>query len=451
MNVLELFACSGGMAEGLRRADIHVSMAVDWDADAIASYTKNLGHAPVKIDVRDLLRMAREGWHPADRIDLLVADPPCTPWSRAGKRLGQGDERDMIADTVALIQLLRPRAYLIANVPGLDDGPNWPIVQKTIGALAGEGYCVRDFARLDAADYGVPQHRIRPFWYGHRQGPCLVWPSRTHGSPEETRNLTLPSSVALRPWVTCREALQHLAAEDLGTPVRLRWRGCNGNQVASVPDRPARVVGTSNLSDGNVLAHPTEVFKKPHGVGRKPRASTFDEPAHVLTTRDSSGDGATLVTGPMCEPSEQDKPSRSIRSAPRGAQTLLTNAKHPINRPDEPSFTVTSKGDGRGAQGACVLEWTWDRPATTVHGDKRLAPPGHHGKSFLSDNRGHGPNAVKLSEKAAAILQGFPPGWVFVGATKKARWSQIGMAMPPPLAEAVGRSIARALKGRSAA
>jgi DNA (cytosine-5)-methyltransferase 1 len=52
---------------------------------------------------------------------------------------------------------------------------------------------------------------------------------------------------------------------------------------------------------------------------------------------------------------------------------------------------------------------------------------------------------VRLSETAAAILQGFPDGWKFCGKTKSARWSQIGQAMPPPLAEAVARSIARQL------
>lgn len=40
-----------------------------------------------------------------------------------------------------------------------------------------------------------------------------------------------------------------------------------------------------------------------------------------------------------------------------------------------------------------------------------------------------------------ADLQGFPESWVFCGKTKRARWGQIGMATPPPLAEAVGRSI----------
>ena len=51
------------------------------------------------------------------------------------------------------------------------------------------------------------------------------------------------------------------------------------------------------------------------------------------------------------------------------------------------------------------------------------------------------PDAIILSERAAAILQGFPESWAFCGDTKKARWSQIGQAMPPALAEAVARAI----------
>jgi len=109
MNVLELFPCSGGMAEGLRRAGIEITMAFDHDADACVSYAQNLGHAPVRMDVRHMLRMAEAGWRPPP-IDLLVADPPCTPWSRAGKRKGQEDARDLIDETVELVRLLEPFA-----------------------------------------------------------------------------------------------------------------------------------------------------------------------------------------------------------------------------------------------------------------------------------------------------------------------------------------------------
>jgi site-specific DNA-cytosine methylase len=243
--VLEVCCCSGGMAEGFRRAGLPVTMAIDYDPDACASYEANMGHAPIRMDARDLLRMARAGWRTERPIDLLIADPPCTPWSRAGKRLGLRDERDMLRVTVELVEVLRPRAYLIANIPGLDDEPNWPVVQETIGGLSRHGYCSADFARLDAADFGVPQHRVRPFWYGHLDGPCVVWPSRTHGSPEEC-GPTLPGIEPLRPWVTCREALGHLPPNELGKPIKLRRRACNGRQHGSVLERPARTVGTSN-------------------------------------------------------------------------------------------------------------------------------------------------------------------------------------------------------------
>lgn len=93
--ILEIFACSGGMAEGLRRAGLPPDMAFDFDANACASYEANLGHRPVQIDARDLLRMARAGWSPGT-IDLFVADPPCTPWSRSGKRLGTDDDASLI-------------------------------------------------------------------------------------------------------------------------------------------------------------------------------------------------------------------------------------------------------------------------------------------------------------------------------------------------------------------
>jgi site-specific DNA-cytosine methylase len=108
-------------------------MSFDWDADACESYERNVGSRPIQIDVRELLRAVRAGWRPTERVDLLVADPPCAPWSRTGSGLGTYDERDLVEKTVEFIRLLRPRAHLIANVPGLDDGPNWHVVQRTIG------------------------------------------------------------------------------------------------------------------------------------------------------------------------------------------------------------------------------------------------------------------------------------------------------------------------------
>jgi DNA (cytosine-5)-methyltransferase 1 len=373
---IEVFPCSGGMAEGFRRAGVVFDFAFERDADACESYASNLGHRPVQMDVRDLLRMLRGGWRPGP-VRLLVADPPCTPWSRAGKRLGVKDERDMLRVTTELVELLEPQAYLIGNVPGLDDSTQVHHMRAALDPLDEMGYCTQDFISLDAADYGVAQHRVRPFWYGHRRGtPCIRWPAPTHCSPFESRQLRIDGP-PLKPWVTCRQALQHLPLEELGRPVRVR-----------------------NKSS----FHP---------------CSDSEKPANTISA---------AITG-------------------NGGNVLLSERLEDPNRPptcaDEVHRTITT--GGRGHQFA--VSWPWDRPATTVHADDVLAPYGRNGRT--GEHQKYHPNAVVLSERAAALLQGFPEGWVFSGKTKTTRWSQLGQAMPPPLAHAVARSVVEQLEGCS--
>ncbi|WP_411110226.1 DNA cytosine methyltransferase [Streptomyces sp. c-19] len=50
-----------------------------------------------------------------------------------------------------------------------------------------------------------------------------------------------------------------------------------------------------------------------------------------------------------------------------------------------------------------------------------------------------------LTVEQAAIIQGFPKDWIFDGG-KTAQYRQVGNAFPPPVAEAVGRSIMDVLK-----
>lgn len=398
---LEFFSCSGGMAEGFKLAGISFDLVFDKDTDACDSYHHNLGQRPIQMDVRDLLRMAELGWNPGP-VELLVADPPCTPWSRAGKLLGTKDPRDALEATCRLIALLRPSCYLIGNVPGLEDAPNNAVVRRTISALASEGYCTADFAVLDVADFGVPQHRIRPFWFGHRSGPCIRWPNATHGDPAHLAGPRLPGFDALPAWVTCREALSHLSDKEIGKPVKLRWR-------------------------------------QSEGAGSKPRASVDDEPAGVVTTR-CNGDGNVVY--PNHRPTDLDEPAKTLTANTHSDGALLVNSKHPPSDLDAPSMAICARDRG-GAQGglALVMEWPWDAPATTLQRDDRIAGPSHHTGSNMSTI-----HAIKISEKAAAILQGFPDRWLFSGKTKKTRWSQIGQAMPPPLARAVALSVRRQMR-----
>lgn len=56
----------------------------------------------------------------------------------------------------------------------------------------------------------------------------------------------------------------------------------------------------------------------------------------------------------------------------------------------------------------------------------------------------------KLTVEMAAVVQGFPSNWVLAG-RKTAKYRQIGNAFPPPVAEAVGKQIARAIRSSTAA
>lgn len=458
MRAVELFPCSGGIAAGFRAAGIEFEMAYEIEKEHCDSYELNLGHRPIQMDVRDLLRMLKSGVK-LGPVDLLTADPPCTPWSQAGLGMGEDDERDMMAETVEIIMLVRPRCYLIGNVPGLEKAPHWGTLQKLLAPLGKAGYCIRDFAVLDAAAYGVPQRRLRPWWFGHLDGECIRWPEPTHGDPRKSAGLP---GVGLRPWVTVRDAIGHITGPELGRLVGLRKRNQNSKQHGSVTDAPARVVGTSNLSDGNVLV-----------TTSKHPASPMDGPAHTIR----AGGGGGVRDGSVVElaPREDGEYRNSEPDAP--ARTM-------------PSTTVTTKEDRVGS-GAVVIPWPWDVPSTTVMARPGLAPPGHHPEegSIMSM-----PGAVVISERAAAILQGFPDGecaaviypdgvalrwlghglatiggtrpqcdalmhpakpgetcpgcgrtrrWHLLGETKKSRWGQLGMAMPPAFAAAVGRSVVK--------
>lgn len=424
IRALELFSCSGGMAAGFQAAGVTFSFAFDKDPDAIESYERNHGHRPIGMDVRDLVRLVRGGWSPGT-LDLIVADPPCTPWSRAGKRLGVEDERDMLHETAELLALLRPRAFLIGNVPGLDDSTQWHHVQDAIGGLSRHGYCVADYAQLDAAAYGVPQHRVRPFWYGHREGPCVRWPEPTHGKGGEQSSL--PGVPGLTPYVTCRQALQHLPLEDLGRPVRLRWKdGFKGpNHRPSEPGEPAATITRNTHSDGCLIM-----------AGRREGVVTFN-PKHPPSTPEGLAD--TIGAKDRCQTTTLLASDTRAWPWDRPATTVCGTDR--LVPPGHHEATMTSKVGRVGAGEARVKEWPWeDRPSTTVcAGIDKIAPRDEHAGQY-------GPNAIVLSERAAAILQGFPDGWVFAGKTKRSRWSQIGQAMPPSLAEAVARAILRQME-----
>jgi DNA (cytosine-5)-methyltransferase 1 len=161
---IDLFAGCGGLTLGLKQAGFDVVLAAEIDPAAAASY--RLNHPEVSLlqtDVRviDFVRELQSCNIAKGQLDLLAACPPCQGFSTI-RTLNDGrlvnDRRNDLVSTVAeIISSLEPKTILFENVPNISKDRRFGALRKCLDRL---GYYHR-FDIVDAAKYGVPQHRKR--------------------------------------------------------------------------------------------------------------------------------------------------------------------------------------------------------------------------------------------------------------------------------------------------
>ncbi len=152
LNALDLFCGAGGLSLGFWAAGFGVR-GIDQSADATATYGSNFGDA----SQADLHRGTK-----LISADVILAGPPCQPWSRAGKRLGERDNRDGLTITMKAARDMRPLAIVIENVPGLARTGRRAHLDRCEEELSNLGYSIAEWV-LNAADFRVPQSRRRVF------------------------------------------------------------------------------------------------------------------------------------------------------------------------------------------------------------------------------------------------------------------------------------------------
>ena len=109
------------------------------------------------------------------------------------------DPRNTLVDEFArIIGEVKPKAFVMENVPGMASGNTKPILDRVIATFKRHGYNVTDPVRvLNAADFGVPQKRKRLFLLGVRadvadkvdypKGPCDGQPDRQRRNHKDKR------------------------------------------------------------------------------------------------------------------------------------------------------------------------------------------------------------------------------------------------------------------------
>jgi DNA (cytosine-5)-methyltransferase 1 len=167
---VDLFSGCGGLTTGLKQGGFEVRGAIEMDPLAVETYRMN--HPEVRVWEHDIRAVdpdvfARE--LALNDVAIVAGCPPCEGFSRLRTRNGHlavDDPRnDLICDWLRFVEVLRPQAVMLENVPELVEDRRFT---EALAHLSEWGYQI-DWAVLDAADFGVPQRRKRLILLGSKR------------------------------------------------------------------------------------------------------------------------------------------------------------------------------------------------------------------------------------------------------------------------------------------
>ena len=152
---IEICAGAGGQALGLEKAGFVHDCLVEIDKPACQ--TLMLNRPSCTVVEGDLHHFNADKWR---GLELFAGGVPCPPFSKAGKQLGNEDDRDLFPEALRLVAECKPQAVMLENVRGLLDAVFDEYRAKLISDLKKMGY-IAEWRLLNASDFGVPQLRPR--------------------------------------------------------------------------------------------------------------------------------------------------------------------------------------------------------------------------------------------------------------------------------------------------
>ncbi|HOV85284.1 MAG TPA: DNA cytosine methyltransferase [Syntrophobacteraceae bacterium] len=215
--LVDLFSGAGGLTLGFTKSFGHSFLPIwanDSNESAVQTYNKNFGKHCIHGDILSLLSRA-DGRIPF--ADVVIGGPPCQGFSLLNKQRTQDPRKQLWRPFLEVVQKTGSRVFLMENVPQLLGSPEHEEIVREAEAL---GF-VCTWAKLCAADYGVPQTRWRAFILGSRIGdPTRFFPPRkTHRNPSNGTSSESEYVPNPLPWRTVRDAIA-----DLPPPVGVHIR-----------------------------------------------------------------------------------------------------------------------------------------------------------------------------------------------------------------------------------
>ena len=163
MRVGSLFSGIGGMEYGLERSGLSTSCEwmIEMDEYCCSVLEKNFPNTLV-------LNSKVEDINPLDlpEIDILTAGFPCQPVSVAGSRKGVTDERWLWDEVWRFIDVLRPRYFILENVPGIFTANKGKAFERVIKDIAESRSYRFEWQVISARTVGASHLRKRFFGVG---------------------------------------------------------------------------------------------------------------------------------------------------------------------------------------------------------------------------------------------------------------------------------------------
>ncbi|MDE6111540.1 MAG: DNA (cytosine-5-)-methyltransferase, partial [Eubacterium sp.] len=179
---MDLFAGVGGLSYGFSQMKEYSILAAN-EIEKDISIAYSLNHPNVNMincDINDLTEEVLLSVLKNESIDVIIGGPPCQSFSTLGKR--QMDERaNLFKQYKRVLKILQPTAFVFENVVGIlsmDKGRLFKQIQNEFNEL---GYTLK-YQILDAANFGVPQHRERVILVGFKGDNNFAYPTPTHGN-----------------------------------------------------------------------------------------------------------------------------------------------------------------------------------------------------------------------------------------------------------------------------
>lgn len=243
IRVLSLFSGGGGLDIGFHDAGFNIIECNEIEKDFAATLIANSKDGGRLQGANIVCKDIRQYKPGLSNIDFIIGGPPCQTFSAAGARCagvnGVDDDRGtLFEEYVRILKELKPKGFLFENVYriiGAQNGEAWRLIQE---AFKSAGYKLY-WRVLDAADYGVPQHRERLIIVGLRDG-IFHFPRPTHG-PDSRKN---------RPFYTASKAIETSTSKEPGSIIG----GRHGHLLNDIPP------GLNYSFYTERMGHPTPFF-----------------------------------------------------------------------------------------------------------------------------------------------------------------------------------------------